>query len=57
MALLCTHSYRRGNSKEPSLSTTFENYNDYNGIKIAKDHKQDDGNWNLNFTEVNVTLQ
>lgn len=49
--------YRRGNSKEPSLSTTFENYNDYNGIKIAKDHKQDDGNWNLNFTEVNVTLE
>lgn len=48
--------FRKGNSKEPSLTTTFENYKDYNGIKIATDHKKADGNWNLNFTDVSITL-
>ena len=31
-------SFRKGNSPEPSLSNTFENYSDYNGIKVAQDH-------------------
>ncbi|WP_407556185.1 hypothetical protein [Winogradskyella sp. 4-2091] len=48
--------FRKGNSKEPSLTTTFENYKVYNGIKIATDHKMADGNWNLNFTDVSITL-
>ena len=48
--------FRKGNSVEPSLTTTFENFKDYNGIKIATDHKMADGNWNLNFTDVNITL-
>ncbi|MFC0603993.1 hypothetical protein [Winogradskyella pulchriflava] len=49
--------FRKGNSEEPSLTTTFENYKDYNGIKIATDHKQEGGNWNLNFTDVSITLE
>lgn len=49
--------FRKGNSKEPSMATTFENYKDFNGIKIAIDHKRDNGNWNLNFTDVNITLE
>ncbi|MUU77961.1 hypothetical protein [Winogradskyella endarachnes] len=48
--------FRKGNSKEPTLTTTFENYKTYNGIKIATDHKMADGNWNLNFTDVSITL-
>ncbi len=48
--------FRQGNSKTPSLTTTFENYKDYNGIKIATDHKQGDVNWNLNFANIKVTL-
>lgn len=48
--------YRRGNSEEPSLTTTFENYQDFNGIKIAIDHKMEGGNWNLNFTDISITL-
>ena len=48
--------YRRGNSAEPSLATTFENYQDFNGIKIAIDHKREGGNWNLNFADVSITL-
>lgn len=48
--------FRKGNSDEPSLTTTFENIKDYNGIKIATDHKQEGGHWNLNFTDVSITL-
>jgi len=48
--------FRKGNSKEPSLTTTFENYKDYKGIKIATYHKKADGKWNLNFTNIGITL-
>jgi hypothetical protein len=50
-------TYRQGNSPEPSLSNTFENYQDFNGIKIAIDHKKDNGNWNLNFADVSIALE
>jgi hypothetical protein len=46
--------FRKVNQKEPSMITTFENYQDYSGIKIAKDHKKAEGNWNLNFTNINI---
>ncbi|AUP78391.1 hypothetical protein [Flavivirga eckloniae] len=46
--------FRRGNVTEPSMITTFENYKDFNGIKIALDHKKGDANWNLNFTNINI---
>jgi len=49
--------FRKGNSKEPSLTNTFENYKDFNGIKIAIDHKKDNGYWNLNFTDVSIILE
>lgn len=49
-------TYRKGNSELPSLSTTFETYQNFNGIKIAQDHKQEGGNWNLNFTNVKIDL-
>lgn len=49
--------YRKANAKEPSLTNTFENYQDYKGIKIAKDHKKADENWNLNFTNIEVILE
>lgn len=50
-------SYRKGNAKEPSLSNTFENYSDYNGIKIAQEHKFAEGNRNLLIRNVKVELQ
>lgn len=50
-------TYRQGNSPQPSLSNTFENYKDFNGIKIAIDHKKDNGNWNLNFADVSISLE
>lgn len=49
--------YRRGNSTEPSLTTTFENYQSYQGIKIARDHKQKDVDWNLYFTDIEVIME
>jgi len=49
--------FRKGNSKAPSLTNTFENYKDFNGIKIAIDHKMEGGNWNLNFADVSITLE
>ncbi|GAA3610128.1 hypothetical protein Q4Q39_16725 [Flavivirga amylovorans] len=48
--------FREGNSNEPSMITTFENYQDYNGIKIALDHKKADANWNLNFTNIKIEV-
>jgi hypothetical protein len=49
--------FRKGNSEQPTLATTFENYKDYNGIKIAIDHKQEGGLWNLNFVDINITVE
>lgn len=49
--------FRRQNSEEPSLISTWENYQDFNGIKIALEHKKLEENWNLNFTNVKVTLE
>lgn len=50
-------TFRRGNQEEPSLSTTFENYQDFNSIKIALEHKNAAGDWNLVFNDVKVTLE
>ena len=49
--------YRKGNTKEPSLISTFENYQDFSGIKIAGDHKKAGGKWNLNFTNISIILE
>ncbi len=47
-------NYRKGNSKEPTMSTTWEDYQDFNGLKIAKTHKRPDSNWKLHFTNIKV---
>lgn len=49
--------FREKNTREPSLITTWEDYTDYNGIKISKTHKRDDNNWTLYFTGVEVTTE
>lgn len=49
--------FRKGNSAEPSMITSFENYKDFNGIKLALDHKKKDENWNLYFTDVELIYQ
>ncbi len=49
--------FRKGNQKEASMITTFENYQEFNGIKIALEHKKQLENWSLNFTNVKVILK
>lgn len=47
--------YRKGNSEEASMMTTWENYEEFNGIKIAKTHKRPEESWKLHFTNIKVT--
>ena len=48
--------FRRGNTKEPTMMTSWENYQDFNGLKIALEHKKPEENWNLYFTNVEVEM-
>lgn len=49
-------AFRRGNKADAGLVNTFENYQDFNGLKIALDHKKAEGDWNLKLSNVKVTL-
>ena len=49
-------SYRKGNTPEPTLSNTFENYQDVKGIKIAAEHKKADENFNLLIRNIKIEL-
>lgn len=50
-------TFRKGNQTEPSMSTTWEDYHTFNGIKIAKTHKLNEGNRTLYFTGIEVITQ
>jgi outer membrane lipoprotein-sorting protein len=47
--------FRKSNQAEPSLVTTWENYADINGLKIAEMHQNEDGSFKLYFTNIKVT--
>ncbi|MBP2832156.1 hypothetical protein J8281_08140 [Aquimarina sp. U1-2] len=49
--------FRRKNADDPSLVTSWEDYQEYNGIKIAKTHKKDIGDWTLYFDDIEVITQ
>ncbi|WP_086478007.1 MULTISPECIES: hypothetical protein [Arenibacter] len=44
--------FRRGNQEAPSTITTWENYVDLNGLKIATMHTNEDGSFKLYFTDL-----
>lgn len=46
--------FREANSEKASLITTWEDYETFNGLKIAKTHQRDIGNWKLSFTDISV---
>lgn len=46
--------FRKANQPEPSMVTTFEDYEVINGLNIAKTHKMAEGNFNLHFTNIEV---
>jgi hypothetical protein len=47
-------AFHRGASKDPTVMATWENYEDFKGLKIAKEHKSKDGKFRLYFTRVSV---
>lgn len=48
--------YRHQNQKEPSLVTTWEDQQNFNGIKLALKHTKPEGHFKLYFSNVKVTL-
>lgn len=46
--------FRKSNQEEPSTTTTFEDYVELNGLKLAKMHKMAEGNFKLYFTELEI---
>ncbi|AXT50952.1 hypothetical protein D1818_08985 [Aquimarina sp. BL5] len=48
--------FREKNKEEASLITSWEDYENFNGIKIAKTHNKNEGDWKLYFTNIEVLL-
>ncbi len=46
--------FRKGNQEEPSMTTTWEDYTEAGGLKIAKMHQNEDGSFKLYFTNIEV---
>lgn len=46
--------FRKSNQPEPSMTTTFEDHKELNGLNIATMHKMSEGNFKLYFTRVEV---
>lgn len=46
--------FRRANQKEASMVTTWEDYKDFNGLKIATVHQDSTQNFKLHFTDIKV---
>lgn len=47
-------TFRKGNDSVPSMMTTWENYEDFNGLKLAKMHQDSTGGFKLYFTNISV---
>tara|TARA_R110002072_G_scaffold124085_1_gene259503 strand:- start:23206 stop:23904 length:699 start_codon:yes stop_codon:yes gene_type:complete len=46
--------FRKGNDSVPSMINTWEDYETFKGIKIAKMHQDSTGNFKLYFTNISV---
>lgn len=46
--------FRKGNDSLPTMVTTWEDYKDFNGIKIATKHQNPEGTFSLYFTNIEV---
>lgn len=47
-------AYHDAGVAEPSLITTWEDYNDFNGLQIAQEHKSKDGKLRIWFTGIQI---
>ncbi|GAA4270705.1 hypothetical protein [Hyunsoonleella aestuarii] len=48
--------FRKGNEPQARIINTFENYKDFDGIKIALNHKNMDGRPIVGFTKVDIKV-
>lgn len=49
--------YRKGDQEEPSMVTTWEDYQDAGGLKIAEMHQNEDASFKLYFSGIEVVTQ
>ncbi|NKI30313.1 hypothetical protein [Croceivirga thetidis] len=49
--------FRKANQEEPSMITTWENYLDTMGLKLARDHRNDLGDFKLYFDGVEIKTE
>ncbi len=47
--------FRKSNQEEPSVATTWEDYQDIEGLKIAAMHKNAEGSFSISFTGLEAT--
>ena len=47
-------AFREANANEAGLITTWEDHIETQGIKIAKTHRRDTGNWTLYFDDISI---
>ncbi|MBA2328077.1 MAG: hypothetical protein H0V91_00505, partial [Flavisolibacter sp.] len=47
-------AYHAAGAAVPSLITTWADYNDFNGLQIAQDHKSKDGKLRIWFTGIQI---
>ncbi len=47
-------AFRKGNAEEAGLVTTWEDYIEVDGMKIAKTHRRDKGDWALYFDRIAI---
>ncbi|WP_340202942.1 hypothetical protein [Ascidiimonas sp. W6] len=45
-------AFRKENSAGPGLITTWEDYEEFDGLQIATTHNKKEGNWKLYFTDI-----
>ncbi|MDN3724569.1 hypothetical protein QRD02_09250 [Aequorivita sp. SDUM287046] len=50
-------NFRKGNIEKPSMTTTWEDYENFKGIEIAKTHKDSTNNFQLYFTNISVKTE
>lgn len=50
-------NYRKANDPNPTLTTTWEDYMDFDGLQIATNHKDETGDFRLYFTNISVKTE
>lgn len=46
--------FRKGNQADPSLITTWEGYEDVGGLQLSTRHQNEDGGFQLYFTDISI---